>query len=481
MKKILIGIIICLMLLIPSVVSISINNTTKSKNGNTLYVGGSGPGNYTSIQDAIDDAVDGDTVFVYDDSSPYYETVKVDKSINLIGEDRNTTIIKGEDDALNSAVSISKDAYNALVTGFTLTGGYYGIEVYSTNNFIRGNKIVFNEYGIFLDRNTYNNKITNNLIIHNGRIGVWDDDNGATSSATWNVIGGNGKNTTSYIQGGIFKHGSGGIYHHNDFDFNYGYNAYTEQSGNGKWDDGSEGNYWYNWESNPGYPEVYIIPGDFKKQYDYHPKATSYFNYTIVLIEEISYEGNPGEPIRFKSEVNRPDSSFTWFWEFGDGTTSNEKNPSHSFSESGIYNINVTVTDTKGQSDTDKCVAYIGIPPDKPNIKGPTKCRPNIKYDYLIVSNDSDSDYLHYYIDWDDAYDDYIGPYPSGEVIETFHIWENPAHYTIRVKAIDETHRESEWANLTVYITSKATSHSFFLQFLERFPLLKQLFSLYFS
>jgi len=46
-------------------------STIATLGGNTLYVGGSGPGNYTSIQDAIDDASDGDTVYVYDDSSPY--------------------------------------------------------------------------------------------------------------------------------------------------------------------------------------------------------------------------------------------------------------------------------------------------------------------------------------------------------------------------------------------------------------------------
>lgn len=33
--------------------------------GDILYVGGSGPGNYSKIQDAIDDASKGDTVFVY--------------------------------------------------------------------------------------------------------------------------------------------------------------------------------------------------------------------------------------------------------------------------------------------------------------------------------------------------------------------------------------------------------------------------------
>ena len=63
--------------------------------GKTLFVGGSGPNNYTTIQEAINDAVDGDTVFVYDDSSPYYENIIIDKSISLIGENRNTTVIDG--------------------------------------------------------------------------------------------------------------------------------------------------------------------------------------------------------------------------------------------------------------------------------------------------------------------------------------------------------------------------------------------------
>jgi len=70
--------------------------TQSTSRGNWLYVGGSGPGNYTRIQDAIDNASDwGDTVFVYDDSSPYYEFLIINKSISLIGENKDTTIIKG--------------------------------------------------------------------------------------------------------------------------------------------------------------------------------------------------------------------------------------------------------------------------------------------------------------------------------------------------------------------------------------------------
>ena len=36
-----------------------------TSSGNWLYVGGSGPGNYSVIQDAVDNASDGDTVYVY--------------------------------------------------------------------------------------------------------------------------------------------------------------------------------------------------------------------------------------------------------------------------------------------------------------------------------------------------------------------------------------------------------------------------------
>jgi len=63
--------------------------------GKTLYVGGNGSGNYSKIQDAIDNASNGDTIFIYNDSSPYYENIVVDKSLYLIGENSATTVIDG--------------------------------------------------------------------------------------------------------------------------------------------------------------------------------------------------------------------------------------------------------------------------------------------------------------------------------------------------------------------------------------------------
>ncbi|RLF47412.1 MAG: hypothetical protein DRN10_03875, partial [Thermoplasmata archaeon] len=65
MKKIAV-MAIAFLLFIPFA-SINGNNVflIKNTNGNILYVGGSGPNNYTSITEALGDASNGDTIFVY--------------------------------------------------------------------------------------------------------------------------------------------------------------------------------------------------------------------------------------------------------------------------------------------------------------------------------------------------------------------------------------------------------------------------------
>jgi len=146
-----------------------------SFDGNTLYVGGSGEGNYSKIQDALGDASDGDTVFVYDDSSPYYENVIVDKTINLIGEDKNTTVIDGG--GSGDVVYVSAD--EVYISGFTIQNSgygeypyYAGINICSISNTITGNNISSNDgYGIGI-YNSSSNIITDNIILHNEEDGI---------------------------------------------------------------------------------------------------------------------------------------------------------------------------------------------------------------------------------------------------------------------------------------------------------------------
>ncbi len=141
-----------------------------SFDGNTLYVGGNGPGNYTKIQDAIDDANNGDTVFVY--NGTYYENVWVDKSIWLIGEDKYNTIIDG----CGGEVTVGITADNVIVNGFTITNATFvdtisggircsGYYANISGNIIRNNRngvVFFEQFPLFKGSKIIRNNITSN-------------------------------------------------------------------------------------------------------------------------------------------------------------------------------------------------------------------------------------------------------------------------------------------------------------------------------
>ena len=176
MKKWILCIIICMLMIASIVVPISATTCWKQTSqplnmGNILYVGGSGPNNYTKIQDAIDHAIDRDTVFVYDDSSPYQENIHVDKSLSICGENKETTIIDGGE--MSACVHLQAD--EILLQGFTLThstGDHYGVRISSDENIIRGNNFTNNMIGIYLSDVNFN-LIENNEITQNYYAGIY--------------------------------------------------------------------------------------------------------------------------------------------------------------------------------------------------------------------------------------------------------------------------------------------------------------------
>jgi len=124
-----------------------------------LYVGGSGPWNYTTIQSAINNASSGDTVFVF--KGIYYENVIINKVINLFGEDRSHTIIDGNRNG--DVVSIG----GSILNNFTIrnSGGSIwsiaGIGIYYSNNIISNCSIYNCSSGCFFTGSGNNNTIIN--------------------------------------------------------------------------------------------------------------------------------------------------------------------------------------------------------------------------------------------------------------------------------------------------------------------------------
>jgi len=142
--------------------------TILNEDGNTLYVGGSGPNNYTKVQDAIDDASDGDTVFVY--SGHYYERLLINKSLFLQGEYCNTTF-------LNSyffSTVIHVISPDVTIEGFTIqnssthhTNFYAGIKGLADNLHLSDLNLVNNGIGVFL-QDSQGHYITSCRFINNG-------------------------------------------------------------------------------------------------------------------------------------------------------------------------------------------------------------------------------------------------------------------------------------------------------------------------
>ena len=154
-------------------------------------VDGSGGGDFTGIQDAINNAYMGDTILVH--SGIYYEHVYVNKSVTLIGIGYPVVDANGSGSAITlNADGITLEGFNATNSGSLWDGA--GINVISSNNTITGNNVRNNSEGISLDSSSNNSITGNNLYNNEYGISLADSNN--------NTITGNNVSNNEY--GGIY-------------------------------------------------------------------------------------------------------------------------------------------------------------------------------------------------------------------------------------------------------------------------------------
>lgn len=146
------------------------------------------PDDYVTIQEAVDQAVEGDTIFVR--AGAYYEHIILGKSISLVGEEKSTTIVDGE--GTGSVIFTTAD--DVTVTGFTIqnsgravngTVPDAGISLdHVINCNVSGNKVISNYVGIFA-RPSRSSWFQNNIMNRN-HVGI-DINN----QSIYNVISSN--------------------------------------------------------------------------------------------------------------------------------------------------------------------------------------------------------------------------------------------------------------------------------------------------
>ncbi len=145
---------------------------------------------------------------------------------------------------------------------------------------------------------------------------------------------------------------------------------------------------------------------------NYGEVATDTVQVTIETIPPIAaFTTNPSEPytsdtITFTDTSTDQDGTITsWHWDFGDGATSNEKNPTHKYTEDETYNIKLTVTDnddTFNEKQIDLTVKNIA--PTAAFTYSPSKAYINTEVEFTDTSTDQDGTITSWEWDFGDGY-----------------------------------------------------------------------------
>jgi parallel beta-helix repeat protein len=154
---------------------------------NDIIVDNEGDGDYTSIQDAIDNASNGDKIMVY--SGIYHENVLVNKTLTLVGVDAE--LGAGNDTGMPilngtgvGGTGIMIKADGTLIKGFFIRDYQDGIDlVFCRNNMIVNNTIV-------LPKNAGN------------YIGLYVSD---YNTISYNQLLGQGKKSSIYLDGSWYN------------------------------------------------------------------------------------------------------------------------------------------------------------------------------------------------------------------------------------------------------------------------------------
>ncbi len=480
-KSLVIGVVILFLSLgVQPTIADIINPIKPISNGNTLYVGGTGPGNYSKIQDAIENASDGDTIFVYNGE---YDGFIAKKTLNIIGENRDETKIISNPlkqrirlmaDYINfsnfKVISTYTSIYpglqlegnNVTVSNCDIVGGKYGqigIEVggsYSHGDYYRSNIRIINcdirnfEYRGITLQSSYICYIENCRIYDNDYRGI------ETCSSTYhdsgyyyiynceifnNYIGIDLGKRMNFISNCSIYDNYCGIYNYHIQDWNR---------------DQITSNYFSN--NNYG---IFIDP------YAGYITKWSKILGNVFENNNISIYFKSGSLYNDIYHNNFVDSSQYHAGNYGNNNWDNGTEGNFWDDYTGIDDDGDGIGDTpydipigKGEDNYPLMNPFsmVNNKPDIPNIFGPTEGYQWVKYNFSALSNDSNYDFVLYKFDWgDETSNKWIGPFSNWLAGKTSHLWKTNGIFNIKAKAMDIKGKASNWSDtLSVDILSNS-------------------------
>ena len=339
--------ILALLLIVGNFAECKSKEHHRRNGGRILHVGN---GMFSTIQEAINNASDGDTIYVHE--GVYFENIFIGKKIKLIGEHPLTTIIDGSngiDPIKIDVVEIASD--NVTLSNFTIRNSISngaGIDVWEHYRNEKITNCIFynNYYGIHFS-SSYNNYVSN-CSFHDNKYGIVNDCCCGEKCSNSLFYRNNFANSINAIDEGI-----------------------------NKWDNGYKGNYWSDYsgtdENDDGIGDIpYNISGGINK--DMHPLIHPID--VIPPLIEITFP-NGGETlagnitIRWNVSDNNDESPTEEIYYSNDGNTwhlidtvaGNEYTWDTSLLPVGNYLIKVIAIDDEGNRNSDVSGEFTIISP----------------------------------------------------------------------------------------------------------------------
>nr|WP_035436129.1 collagenase [Bacillus sp. UNC322MFChir4.1] len=121
---------------------------------------------------------------------------------------------------------------------------------------------------------------------------------------------------------------------------------------------------WSGYKTVTAYFVNYRVNNENQFQYDivFHGIATDEgANQGMIVKRDKPYYGEANNAIQFKSDSSKAEDRkiVSYLWDFGDGETSTEANPTHAYEKEGTYTATVTMTDDQGKESKEQMTVHV--------------------------------------------------------------------------------------------------------------------------
>lgn len=146
-----------------------------------------------------------------------------------------------------------------------------------------------------------------------------------------------------------------------------------------------------------------------------------------------------GEEVTFTDDSSDPDGPLTaWAWDLGDGSTSSDRHPTHTYASPGTYEVTLTVTDSQGDTTSHTISLRVGARPTAEFTVSPDPPTVGDEVTFTDTSTDLDGTITSW--SWD------LGDGTTSTDRHPTHTYATAASYTVELAVTDDdglTHTRS--------------------------------------